>query len=99
VVDQTGVGHAVVEVLRQATGWVIPLTLTAGHALTLAADGSYQVPKADLVSCLQLLLEGRPLHVARGLAERDTPGPEAVPLVLGRRLPWWADGPGWGRVW
>src|SRR6516165_6508680 len=38
VVDQTGVGRAVVDLMRQSAGWVIPVTITGGHAVTGAQD-------------------------------------------------------------
>ncbi len=74
VVDQTGVGRAVVDMLRQqaVTARLVPVTITGGQAVTQEPDGSYHVPKKELVTCLQLLLEGRRLRIARSLAEADT---------------------------
>jgi hypothetical protein len=63
------VGRAVVDMLRGAAGWVVPVTITSGHAVTRADDGSYHVPKKELVTALQVVLQARRLHVARGLAE------------------------------
>jgi hypothetical protein len=40
----------------------------------VAADGSYHVPKKELVTALQLVLQGRRLRIARDL-------PEAARLV------------------
>src|SRR5262249_47509288 len=57
-VDETGVGKAVVEMVRKAglPCRVTPLLITAGHETT-AAGGGYHVPKKELVSVLQVLLQ------------------------------------------
>ncbi len=74
VVDYTGVGRALVDMLRKAsTGCrIIPVTITAGQAVTRAEDGSYHVPKKELVTSLQLVLQARRLKVAAALPESDT---------------------------
>jgi hypothetical protein len=72
IVDQTGVGRAVVDVLQQATGGVVPVTITGGHAVTVAEDGSFHVPKKELVTGLQVVLQSRRLQIARGLPEAAT---------------------------
>lgn len=72
VVDQTGVGRAVVDMLRQAAGWVVLVTITAGHAVTQAEDHSYNVPKKELVTCLQVLMQARRMQIARALPDADT---------------------------
>ncbi|HEY7310271.1 MAG TPA: hypothetical protein VH643_12985 [Gemmataceae bacterium] len=69
IVDQTGVGRAVVDMLRQAVGWVVPLTITGGHAVTRTEDGSYHVPKKELVTCLQVVMQARRLQIARRLPD------------------------------
>ena len=79
VVDQTGVGHAVVGMLAEALRGRVaclffPVTLTAGHAVTGGEDGILHVPKRELVGTLQVLLQTRRLRVARTL-------PDAVVLV------------------
>jgi hypothetical protein len=72
VVDQTGVGRAVVDVLRQAAGGVVPVTITGGHAVTVTENGSFHVPKKDLVTGLQVVLQSQRLQIARGLPEAAT---------------------------
>jgi hypothetical protein len=74
VVDQTGVGRPVVDMLRGALiqAPVIPVTITAGRALKITADGSHRVPKKTLVLCLQRLLNAGRLKVARRLPEAKT---------------------------
>jgi hypothetical protein len=37
--------------------------------MTVAEDGSHHVPKKELVTALQLVLQGRRLRIACGLAE------------------------------
>jgi hypothetical protein len=69
VVDQTGVGRAVVDMLRATAGAVVPVTITAGQAVNVAGDGALRVPKKELVTCLQVLLQSRRLRIARGLRE------------------------------
>lgn len=73
VVDQTGVGRPLVEMLMREPGIpsLVPVTITGGHAVTIAADGSRHVPKKELVTCLQLLLQGRRLKIARGLPDAE----------------------------
>jgi hypothetical protein len=68
VVDQTGVGRAVVDMLRRARpqATICPITITAGHA-AVPDGGGWHVPKKELVSELQVLLQSRRLQVARGL--------------------------------
>jgi hypothetical protein len=74
VVDQTGVGRAVVDMLRQSAGCIVPVTITGGHAVTRAEDGSFHVPKKELVTALQVVLQAHRLQIARGL-------PDAAALV------------------
>jgi hypothetical protein len=69
VVDQTGVGRAVVDLMRQEIGWVVPVTITGGHAVTMGEDRSFHVPKKELVTCLQVLMQSRRLRIARQLHE------------------------------
>jgi hypothetical protein len=69
VVDQTGVGRAVVDILRGLAlpCRLVPVTITGGSAVTEAEDGSWHVPKKELVSVLQVLLQARRLAFARAL--------------------------------
>src|SRR5206468_4279983 len=73
VVDATGCGRPVIDMIRQARlpAGLVPVTITAGHALTVGPDG-YLVPKRELVISLQILLQSRRLHIARALAEAAT---------------------------
>ena len=78
VVDQTGVGRAVVDMFTdalhgRADGWFCPITITGGIDVT-EVNGSMRVPKKELVACLQVLLQTRRLRIAPSL-------PDAAVLV------------------
>src|SRR5262249_30639470 len=64
--DQTGVGRAVMEMVRDAdlAAELRPVLITAGHQTTFEDDGSYHVPKKELVSVLQVLLQSRRLKIS-----------------------------------
>ncbi len=64
--DRTGVGRPVVDVLRAAE--LSPVTITGGDVVT--QDGrDFRVPKRDLVSAVQVLLQSERLKIARALPE------------------------------
>jgi hypothetical protein len=65
-VDQTGVGRAVVDMLRAArlVAWLHPVVITGGHEINPGDDGATHVPKKELVSVVQVLLQERRLKVA-----------------------------------
>lgn len=68
VVDQTAVGRAVAQLFRLgATGSTRQVLISAGHAVTSGEDGCTHVPKKELVSVLQVLLQTQRLKVAAGL--------------------------------
>jgi hypothetical protein len=74
VVDATGVGRPVVEIIRKArpaVGRLAAVTITAGSEVTSDAWG-YKVPKRQLVGCVQSALQGGRLHVAAALPETKT---------------------------
>ena len=71
VIDQTGVGRPVVDMLRAAELKPVAATITGGDAVS--QDGlEYRVPKRDLVSAVQVLLQSERLKIARGLPEAST---------------------------
>ncbi|HJT78832.1 MAG TPA: hypothetical protein VJ739_16625, partial [Gemmataceae bacterium] len=76
LVDATGVGLAVYEMLkdhfaRKGLSAVFrPVVITAGFSTAIAADGIH-LPKKQLVSALQSVLQGRRLQIADGLAEAE----------------------------
>ncbi len=71
VVDKTGVGAPVVDMLRAAQLRPAAVTITGGD--TVSREGSeYRVPKRDLVSTVQVLLQAERLKIARALPEAQT---------------------------
>jgi hypothetical protein len=68
VVDGTGVGRPVVDLLRQAKPGcpIMPAVITSGQRETLI-DGYYGIPKRDLMVGLQVLLQQGELQIAAGL--------------------------------
>jgi len=70
VVDQTGAGRPVVDLFREADLDPIGVTITGGDTST--RDGrNHRVPKKDLVSTVQALLQTGRLRFAEGLAMAD----------------------------
>ena len=81
VIDATGVGRPMMELVRSARpeGRMKGVVVTAGHEQTMS--GSYYcVPKQDLMMGLQLLFEGGGLRMARSLKEGPTLQRELVGL-------------------
>ena len=68
VVDATGVGKPVVDLLRAAKLGPVAVTITGGDNVSFEAGG-YRVPKRDLVGALQVLLQTERFKVAEGLTE------------------------------
>lgn len=66
VVDQTGVGQAVVDMLRDAGLRLTAVTITGGDSLTRGSGGDVRVPKRDLISSLQVATQTGRLKVAAG---------------------------------
>ena len=68
VVDATGVGRPVVDLLRRAGPGcpMMPATITGGDAES-QEGGYYRVPKRDVIVGLQVLLQSGELKIAGGL--------------------------------
>ena len=72
-VDHTGVGRPVMEMLFDELkrikfgGFVVPITITAGQTVTHLDGGAKRVPKRELVSVLQVLLQSKRLQIPRTL--------------------------------
>lgn len=68
IVDQTGVGKPVVDMLRETRLPVpiITILIHGGDAVS-KEDKQFRVPKRDLVGALQVLLQSKRLRVAEGL--------------------------------
>lgn len=72
VVDETGVGRPVVDMLTQAGQRPTPVTITGGFTVKYDdGDRSYTVPKRDLVSTMSVLLEQRRLLIPPSLPLAD----------------------------
>jgi hypothetical protein len=73
-VDQTGVGRPVIDMLSNSTidASIRPITITGGHKATPDERGGYLVPKKELVSVLQVMLQARRIKVAPTLPEAAT---------------------------
>jgi len=71
VVDATGVGAPVLDLLRDTGLSPREVTITGGD--TVSEDGdSYRVPKRDLVSTVSVLLQSGRLRIAACLPEAET---------------------------
>jgi hypothetical protein len=69
VADATGVGAPVIDMLRAAELEPVAITITGGD--TVSRDGrDYRVPKRDLVSVVQVLLDSDRLTIAERLKAR-----------------------------
>jgi len=69
VVDSTGVGAPVVDLLKRAPleAWLTPVTITGGEHQSSGRDG-WRVPKRDLVTAVQVALERGELRLPVGMA-------------------------------
>ena len=70
IVDATGVGRPVIDLLRarDLPGALVPITITGADSVTRDDHGrEWRVPKRDLVGVLQVLLQTGRLKVAEGL--------------------------------
>jgi len=70
VVDQTGVGRAVVDMFIAAGVKPIPITITGGTTVSFNVN-EYHVPKRDLIVTLQVTFQDGRLKIAKGLTLRD----------------------------
>lgn len=71
VVDGTGVGRAIVDMVVDAGLEVVPVTIHGGESVFFE-DSFWRTPKKDLVAIIQSLLQTRRLKVSRKLKHADT---------------------------
>jgi hypothetical protein len=73
VVDATGVGIPVLEMMRRAnyTCPIVPVMIGSGLTASRDATGVWHVPKPELVTRLQLLLQGRRLQFSATMPHID----------------------------
>jgi len=69
LVDQTGVGRPVVDILRKFKLKPIGITITSGFVVTEDGYGGFNVPKRDLVSSLVSMYYGNLVKVLDSLHE------------------------------
>jgi hypothetical protein len=74
VVDYTGVGRPVLDMLRKARmgAQVVPLFVTTGNRSSSDDRGGWLVSRQELAATLQVLLQSRRLRVAPALPESAT---------------------------
>lgn len=74
IVDQTGCGRPVVDMFRAASIPLVGVTITgiAMQATQEPETGDWRVPKRDLASALQVVLQSRRLRVAPGIEDAQT---------------------------
>jgi hypothetical protein len=73
LVDDTGVGAPVVDLLKGAGLRAYPVTVTITAGFTVTRDGDHNtVPKRDLISATKVLLQSGRLRFAEGLPETQT---------------------------
>ncbi|MEJ5369936.1 MAG: hypothetical protein WHT08_16605 [Bryobacteraceae bacterium] len=102
VVDASGVGAPVVEMLRRLPleARILPITITSGRHPASDPHGGQLVPRRDLLSRLRILLESGVLRIPRSLPARkqileelsrlsDNPGSSHDDLALALALAAW----------
>lgn len=66
-VDATGVGRAVVDIMRELGLPVLPIVITGGNEVGALDDGTLTVPKPNLVSIVAVGLQTGRLRIAKDL--------------------------------
>lgn len=72
VMDRTGVGTPVYDLLAQVGIKPVGVTITGGHEIHRTAGETYSVPKKELIDSLRVALENRLLRVAKQMENADT---------------------------
>ena len=72
IVDATGVGRPVVDLMKKAGLNPVAVSITGGANENSSGDFAYSIPKRNLVSSLQITLQSGRLKIARGLPEAET---------------------------
>jgi hypothetical protein len=83
VVDATGVGRPVIEVMQEAYLHPIPVVITFGQSckeVTMGDDGYYRVPKVDLMASLNVLFGSHRLLYPASLPDQN--GINLVPVWI-----------------
>jgi hypothetical protein len=72
IVDQTGVGQGIVDMLVRADLCPVPVTIHGGDKVTRGPDGALRTPKRDLIGAAQVLMQSERLKIAKRLPEAGT---------------------------
>ncbi len=72
VIDATGVGPAVTDIFTRRGRRFTAVKIHGGDAVSSPARGEYRVPKRDLISGLQVLLQSGRLKISGGLEHAET---------------------------
>lgn len=67
LVDATGVGRPVIDMMEEEGLLPVAVTMHHGHAVTKHAWNEWTVPKRDLVGALQVVLQNSRTRLAQGL--------------------------------
>jgi hypothetical protein len=68
--DKGSVGSVVLEMFKQAGVGVIPMLIHGGYATSYdVCDGTFKVPKRDLVEAAQMALQNRRLEISAALPD------------------------------
>lgn len=67
IMDLTGVGRAVIEMMRKKKLHPIGVNITGGYEITKTVDGNFNVPKKELITAVTVLLQSYNLHIAPSL--------------------------------
>ena len=70
--DQTGVGRAVIDRMREFGLAPVPVTIHGGDQTIVDADGSVRLPKRELVGLVAWALQSDELVIGKNIAEADT---------------------------
>lgn len=67
IVDYTGVGRIVVDLLRESNIKLIALNITGGHFVSWKSGTEVSVPKKDLVSAMQVIFSNYRIKISEHL--------------------------------
>ena len=89
LVDATGNGHTVIELLRADRNGLLlkPVSISSGYQARLLPDNYYSIPRTDLLTRLKLLFERGVLKIERTAAGVDFLERELIQFEPGGRQP------------
>jgi hypothetical protein len=70
IIDGTGVGRAVLDIFEAANIYPLAITITAGDTVVENGSRGCRVPKRDLVSTIEVLLQEGKLKIAQNMSDR-----------------------------